>query len=58
MVRFLKQIAIAIGFILLGKGVLETVGEKIATVTYQSGFIAQFSAALTVCKGIPILPTI
>eukprot|EP01084_Bolivina_argentea_P134386 237052_1 len=41
-------IAIAIGYILFGKGVLETVGSKIANVTYQTGFIAQYSAALTV----------
>ena len=41
-------IAIAIGFILFGRGVLETVGKKIANVTFQSGFIAQYSAALTV----------
>merc|ERR1711971_1420241 len=41
-------LAIGIGFVLFGKGVLETVGKKIADVTYQSGFIAQYSAALTV----------
>jgi len=51
-------IAIGVGFILFGKGVLETVGKKIAKVNYQSGFIAQYSAALTVlvCDviGIPV----
>ena len=41
-------IAIGIGFILFGKNVLDTVGKKITSVNYQSGFIAQYSSALTV----------
>ena len=40
--------AIGLGFILFGKRVLETVGKDIADVTYQTGFIAQYSAALSV----------
>merc|ERR1712154_356565 len=41
-------VAIALGFVLFGTGVLETVGKKIAKVTYHSGFIAQYAASLTV----------
>ena len=52
---------IVIGFVLFGKSVLSTVGNKITKLTYRSGFAAQFAAALTVllCNvlGIPVSST-
>ena len=54
-------LSIVIGFILFGKNVLNTVGNKITKLTYRGGFAAQFAAAITVliCNvlGIPVSST-
>ena len=41
-------LCISLGFYLMGKNVMETLGQDIATLSYKSGFVAQFSSALTV----------
>jgi len=53
---------IAIGIISWGYRVVETIGEKITTLTYSSAFIAQLSASITVLivtrLGLPVSTTI
>ena len=42
---------IALGLLILGKRVMETVGKDIIVLDYQKGFCAQFSTAICVCLG-------
>lgn len=47
----LGSLGIAVGLFVLGKRVMETVGNKIVVLDFQKGFAAQFSAACCVCIG-------
>lgn len=47
----LGSCGIAVGLFVLGKRVMETVGNKIVALDFQKGFAAQFSAACCVCIG-------
>ena len=42
---------IALGLLLLGKRVMETVGNDIIVLDFQKGFCAQFATATCVCVG-------
>ncbi len=57
----LAGLGISIGIISWGYRVVETVGERITTLTYSSAFIAQFSASIVVIiitrLGIPVSTT-
>lgn len=55
-------IAISLGILLWGYRILETIGEKITPLTPETGFIAQFSGALTTLivtrLGLPVSTTV
>jgi PiT family inorganic phosphate transporter len=42
---------IAIGLLLLGKKVMETVGKKLTQLDFAKGYCAQFASAMSVCTG-------
>ncbi|MEM4691422.1 MAG: inorganic phosphate transporter, partial [Desulfurococcaceae archaeon] len=54
--------AISLGVLLWGYRVAETIGEKITTLTVETGFIAQFSGSITVLivtrLGLPVSTTV
>lgn len=58
----LSAVAMATGILMWGYRVAETIGEKITTLSVESGFIAQFSASLTVLivtrLGLPVSTTV
>ncbi|MEM0355659.1 MAG: inorganic phosphate transporter [Desulfurococcaceae archaeon] len=57
-----SSIAISLGVLLWGYRVAETIGEKITTLTVETGFIAQFSGSITVLivtrLGLPVSTTV
>lgn len=57
-----SSIAISMGVVMWGYRVAETIGEKITTLTVETGFIAQFSASITVLivtrLGLPVSTTV
>lgn len=58
----LSGIGISLGIIMWGYRVVETIGEKITTLTIETGFIAQFSGSLTILivtrLGLPVSTTV
>lgn len=58
----ISSIAISVGVVMWGYRVAETIGEKITTLTIEMGFIAQFSASITVLivtrLGLPVSTTV
>lgn len=58
----LSAVAMAIGVLMWGYRVAETIGEKITTLSVETGFIAQFSASITVLivtrLGLPVSTTV
>lgn len=45
------SVGIAMGLLILGKRVMQTIGEKVILLDYMKGFSCQFSTALCVCLG-------
>lgn len=58
----LSAIGIASGILIWGYSVVETIGEKITTLTIETAFIAQFSASITTLivtrLGLPVSTTV
>ena len=59
---FLSASGIALGILIWGYSVVETIGEKITTLTIETAFIAQFSASIATLivtrMGLPVSTTV
>lgn len=58
----LSAVAMSLGILMWGYRVAETIGEKITTLSVETGFIAQFSASITILivtrLGLPVSTTV
>jgi phosphate/sulfate permease len=45
------SVGIALGLLILGKKVMQTIGEEVILLDYMKGFASQFATAICVCLG-------